>query len=57
MIFIQRTRFASVTSVRPMSYEMINEPVEVLIAFRNDQPEPMVFKWGRRYYHRTYAFG
>ncbi len=33
-----------------MSYETVNEPIEVLIAFKNEQPEPMVFKWGKRYY-------
>ena len=33
-----------------MMYEKIQEPVEVLAAFRNEQTEPMVFKWGNRYY-------
>lgn len=33
-----------------MSYEKIHQPVEVLVAFRDERPEPMVFKWGNRYY-------
>jgi hypothetical protein len=33
-----------------MSYEKVQEPVEVLVAFRNERPEPMLFKWGNRYY-------
>jgi len=33
-----------------MSYEAVCEPVEVLVAFRKERPEPMVFKWGNRYY-------
>ena len=33
-----------------MSYEKVNQPVEVLVAFRNERPEPMVFKWGARYF-------
>ncbi len=34
-----------------MSYESVKEPVEVLVAFKNDRPEPMMFKWGNQYYH------
>lgn len=33
-----------------MIYEKIQEPIEVLAAFRKEQTEPMVFKWGNRYY-------
>ena len=33
-----------------MSYEPIREPVEVLVAFKNDKPEPMMFKWGTQYH-------
>jgi hypothetical protein len=33
-----------------MSYESIREPVDVLVAFKNARPEPMMFKWGNRYY-------
>ena len=33
-----------------MLYEKVEEPVEVLIAFRRGTPEPMIFKWNRRYY-------
>lgn len=31
-------------------YEKIAQPVEVLVAFRNQKIEPMTFKWGHRYY-------
>jgi hypothetical protein len=31
-------------------YEKISEPVEVLVAFREKQIEPMTFKWGIRHY-------
>lgn len=34
-----------------MSYESVREPVEVLVAFRKQRPEPMSFKWGQRHYH------
>lgn len=34
----------------PMIYEKINEPIEVLAAFRKEGTEPMTFKWGNRYY-------
>jgi hypothetical protein len=34
----------------PMIYEKVNEPVEVLAAFRNNRTEPMTFKWGTKYY-------
>ncbi|GMU25158.1 MAG: hypothetical protein AMXMBFR16_00630 [Candidatus Uhrbacteria bacterium] len=34
----------------PMVYEKVNQPVEVLAAFRNDRTEPMTFKWGKKYY-------
>jgi hypothetical protein len=33
-----------------MLYEKINEPIEVLAAFRREGAEPMRFKWGNRYY-------
>lgn len=33
-----------------MSYESVCEPVEVLVAFKNARPEPMMFKWGEQYY-------
>jgi hypothetical protein len=33
-----------------MVYEKVNQPIEVLAAFRNDRTEPMTFKWGNRYY-------
>jgi hypothetical protein len=33
-----------------MSYEKVQQPVEVLVAFKNERPEPMVFKWGNRYF-------
>jgi hypothetical protein len=33
-----------------MSYEAVREPVEVLVAFRNNRPEPMMFKWGKQHY-------
>ncbi len=32
-------------------YEQIAEPVEVLVAFRRDKMEPVVFKWANRHYH------
>lgn len=32
-----------------MSYETVREPVEVLVAFKNARPEPMMFKWGNQY--------
>ena len=31
-------------------YEKISEPIDVLVVFRNQRPEPMTFKWGQRYY-------
>jgi hypothetical protein len=31
-------------------YEHVAEPIEVLVAFRNDRIEPMTFKWGKRYF-------
>ncbi len=33
-----------------MSYDQVHEPIDVLVAFRHDRPEPMVFKWGKKYY-------
>jgi hypothetical protein len=33
-----------------MIYEKINEPIEVLAAFRKEGTEPMTFKWGSKYY-------
>jgi hypothetical protein len=31
-------------------YEQIAEPVEVLVAFRRNKMEPVVFKWANRHY-------
>lgn len=31
-------------------YEKVSEPVEVLVAFRNERVEPMMFKWGVRHF-------
>lgn len=33
-----------------MPYDKVQEPVEVLVAFRKEKPEPMMFKWGQRYF-------
>jgi hypothetical protein len=33
-----------------MRYEKVEEPIEVLIAFKRKRPEPMIFKWGTKYY-------
>ncbi|MBD3251116.1 hypothetical protein GF380_01440 [Candidatus Uhrbacteria bacterium] len=33
-----------------MMYQQVNEPIEVLAAFRKEATEPMTFKWGNRYY-------
>ena len=33
-----------------MIFERIDQPVEVLVAFRDSRPEPMMFRWGNRYY-------
>ena len=33
-----------------MNYEKVGEPIEVLVAFKDVRPEPMMFKWGKRYY-------
>ena len=33
-----------------MSYEKVQEPVDVVIAFHRDRPEPMMFRWGKQYY-------
>lgn len=33
-----------------MAYEKVGEPIEVLVAFKQLRPEPMMFKWGKRYY-------
>lgn len=33
-----------------MSYEKVQEPVEVVVAFHRNRPEPMMFKWGKQYY-------
>ncbi len=30
--------------------ESLQEPVDVLVAFRGQTPEPMMFKWGNRHY-------
>ncbi len=34
-----------------MSYEKVQQPVDVVIAFRKRRPEPIIFKWANRYYH------
>ena len=31
-------------------YSKISEPIEVMVAFRENRPEPIVFKWNRRIY-------
>lgn len=31
-------------------YEKVSEPVEVLVAFRGERVEPMMFKWGARHF-------
>jgi len=31
-------------------YEKISEPIEVMVAFRDSRPEPIVFKWNRKIY-------
>jgi hypothetical protein len=33
-----------------MPFERINQTIDVLVAFRKDRPEPMVFKWGNHHY-------
>lgn len=33
-----------------MSYEKVEQPIEVMVAFRRRRPEPMIFKWANRYY-------
>ncbi len=33
-----------------MTYQRVDEPVEVLAAFRKNRAEPMTFKWGNRFY-------
>lgn len=33
-----------------MTYETINEPIEVMAVFHKERAEPMTFKWGARYY-------
>jgi len=33
-----------------MAYREIKEPIEVLVAFKNKQVEPVFFKWGGRHY-------
>lgn len=33
-----------------MIYEKVDQPIEVLAAFRKDRAEPMTFKWGNCYY-------
>lgn len=34
----------------PMTYETIQEPIEVMAVFHQEYAEPMTFKWGSRYY-------
>ena len=33
-----------------MLFHRIAEPVDVLVAFRENRPEPMMFRWGNRHY-------
>lgn len=33
-----------------MLFERIAEPVEVLVTFRTNRPEPMMFRWGNKCY-------
>ncbi|MFA6099800.1 MAG: hypothetical protein WC750_02860 [Patescibacteria group bacterium] len=33
-----------------MAYQAVNEPIEVLVAFKGKEIEPMLFKWGGRHY-------
>lgn len=33
-----------------MTYEKIQEPIEVMAVFHKEHAEPMTFKWGTRYY-------
>ncbi len=31
-------------------HEHVSEPIEVMVAFRRERAEPLVFKWANRYY-------
>ncbi len=33
-----------------MIFKSVHEPIDVLVAFRKDEPKPMTFKWGKSYY-------
>ena len=33
-----------------MLFERVAQPVEVLVAFREDRPEPVMFRWNNRHY-------
>lgn len=33
-----------------MLFERVSQPVEVLVAFREDRPEPVMFRWNNRHY-------
>lgn len=33
-----------------MFYKKVHAPVEVMMSFRNDHPEPILFKWNSRFY-------
>ncbi|MFO0764855.1 MAG: hypothetical protein U0487_02305 [Patescibacteria group bacterium] len=32
-----------------MTYEQVQEPVEVVVVFKKQKPEPFILKWGKRY--------
>lgn len=33
-----------------MLFERVAQPIEVLVAFRQDRPEPVMFRWNNRHY-------
>ena len=33
-----------------MIFERISQPVEVVVVFRDNHPEPMMFRWANTYY-------
>jgi hypothetical protein len=33
-----------------MMFQRIAQPVDVLVAFRENRPEPMMFRWGNKHY-------
>jgi len=34
-------------------YQTISEPISVIMAFKEDRAEPVIFKWNNRYYRIT----